>query len=173
MYEDMMAIYKTLESPYFKLMPNLTSKDLKRFSSKIFKTDSCWFWLDTPTHAGYGLFNIRNVKYSAHRLAYWISNKIDPRELQVQHACNVSPCVNPEHLITGDNTQNIQFAVACGRMPNAKGVNNNASKFTNEEILQIKKLAGVMTQQNIANIFNMTQQEVSLIQNNKICVHIK
>lgn len=62
--------------------------------------NSCWFYAGTISRTGYGVvWNkfIRNYE-QAHRLVYEaIKGKI-PEDLQIDHLCRNTNCVNPDHL---------------------------------------------------------------------------
>ena len=84
---------------------NIAIKDKKfvnRFWSKINKTKSCWIWLGNKNKQGYG-----DIQWSkdgikkhirAHRLSYTLLKGVIPNNLQIDHLCKNTTCVNPEHL---------------------------------------------------------------------------
>lgn len=65
----------------------------------------CWLWRGQQS-GGYGKLKHGGKWYSAHRLSF----ELHYRELKegevVRHLCNVSLCVNPEHLTAGTKKQN-------------------------------------------------------------------
>ena len=69
----------------------------ERFWEKVHKTDTCWLWLGSVTHGGYGQFRHKGGT-RAHRFAYEsVKGKI-PDGLYLDHLCHVRNCVNPAHL---------------------------------------------------------------------------
>ncbi len=84
---------------------NLTTKDIDRFWAKVEVTDTCWYWTSS-TCRGYGLISIRNRHCRAARVAYELAYGPYPDELFVCHACDCPPCVRPDHLFLGTNTDN-------------------------------------------------------------------
>lgn len=88
-----------------------------RFWSKVQKTDDCWLWRATRFPKGYGQIKIKGRRRLAHRVAWELTNGPIPDGLQVCHHCDNPPCVRPDHLFLGTQSDNIQDAVSKGRMP--------------------------------------------------------
>ena len=79
----------------------IVSKDVKRFWSKVKKTNTCWLWQDKLLPNGYGRLKIKGRQFFAHRYSYWIYNQTLPNQysgLVVDHLCRNRACVNPGHL---------------------------------------------------------------------------
>lgn len=92
--------------------------ELIRFWQKVKKTDNCWIWTSSKTNSGYGLFSrglYGTKKVYAHRLSWEIHNGSLPGKLFVCHKCDNPPCINPEHLFLGTNSDNIRDCFAKGR----------------------------------------------------------
>lgn len=71
-----------------------------RFWSKVQKTESgCWLWTASSVRGGYGKFSIGGgLVERAHRYAYRMFRGPIPPDLELDHLCGVTACVNPEHL---------------------------------------------------------------------------
>jgi len=76
----------------------------------------CWIWLGVCDQSGYGMFYAKEVgNIRAHRASYAIYHGDIPAGLVVRHKCDNAYCVNPAHLETGTQQQNIRDSVARGR----------------------------------------------------------
>lgn len=80
----------------------------------------CWLWSGcfsrSKPDGGYGQLRLDGKMQSAHRLSYQLFVGAIPEGLMVLHRCDVRPCVNPQHLFVGTSSDNIQDALAKGRM---------------------------------------------------------
>lgn len=61
--------------------------------------DECWLWAG-PIHSVlcYGQLHTEGTTYLAHWLIWEDLNGRTPKGLQLDHLCNVKPCINPSHL---------------------------------------------------------------------------
>lgn len=76
----------------------IDSLDFERFINKVQFTDSCWNWTGYRDKKGYAPFWLGNKTLKAHRVAYtWWVGPI-PDGLTVDHECENTGCVNPDHL---------------------------------------------------------------------------
>jgi endogenous inhibitor of DNA gyrase (YacG/DUF329 family) len=91
--------------------------DPSRFWARVNKTDSCWLWVGTIAHHGYGVFQWDGADVYVHRLSWLIHNGPVPDGLFVCHTCDVRNCVRPDHLFVGTREDNMQDAVAKRRFP--------------------------------------------------------
>jgi hypothetical protein len=73
----------------------------------------CWIW-EKSLCDGYGQLMALGERY-AHRISFIVFRGPIPKELQVQHICNVRCCVNPDHLLLGTVKQNSAYMMQCGR----------------------------------------------------------
>ena len=110
-----------------------------RFFSKIEKTVSCWLWKAGCFNNGYGLFAWKGTPRLAHRISFFIHNNKEADGV-VRHTCDNPKCVNPAHLLEGSQYDNIHDMIGRGRRIVVKGEDNGCSKFTNEEVIALRKL---------------------------------
>ena len=78
----------------------------------------CWLWLAAVTGNGYGKIRDQMRNRSAHRVAYKLYCGPIPDGLCVRHICDVSICVNPDHLLVGTHHENVMDRVYRGRTNN-------------------------------------------------------
>ena len=131
-------------------MPKIVPQELAdRFWHKIAFTgspDTCWEWQFGLSVNGYGKFGIGNKEqgikgtFASHRFAYYLHNGVDPKESIVQHTCDNTKCCNPYHLELGTHKTNAEDRKVKGRNANQNGLNNPINKYSEELILEIRRL---------------------------------
>jgi hypothetical protein len=144
---------------------DLEPRLLKRFWSRIVKTDECWPWVGGVNPAGYGLLwlcgeNRRTYLILAHRLSYFLATGVDPDDKHVCHRCDNPPCCNPAHLFLGTDADNVADAKRKGRMKNPPL--RSYTRLTDDIVRQarIRRAAGE-TYKAIANDFGVTRTCIS------------
>ena len=89
--------------------------------AKSYRVDDngCWIW--TKGYAGgrsgrYGMLRLPDgSSMSAHRLSYTLHHGPIGSDLIVCHRCDVTACVNPEHLFLGTAKDNVDDMIRKGR----------------------------------------------------------
>lgn len=76
--------------------------------------NGCWDWKGSKSR-GYGKLNINGKQKRAHRVSYEMFKHKIPPGLVVMHSCDNPGCVNPDHLSTGTQNDNIQDMIKKGR----------------------------------------------------------
>lgn len=147
-------MYKTIS----ELIDN-NPKTVHSFWTKV-KINSpfkCWEWLAYKNHNGYGMFRQRR----AHRIVWSLVNGLIPDEIFVLHKCDNPSCVNPGHLFLGTQVDNMRDKMEKGRHRWGSG---NA-KLTSKQVKAIRIMGSRhnMLQKDIANIFSMTQSQISRV----------
>lgn len=111
----------------------------------------CWIWLGqiraNPAGLAYGRLTIGNRfdgsrrTVSAHRYSYETYKGPIPDGLYACHHCDVSLCVNPDHLFAGTQRENMCDAYRKGRVDPP----HNNRKLSREMVLEAAqlRLAGV------------------------------
>jgi len=138
---------------------------MARFRKQFYKSPKtgCWIWTGTRYKEGYGKFSISGHSYRSHRLMWELENDPIPDGLNVLHTCDNPPCVNPEHLFLGTQTDNIADMKNKGRQ--AKGEKIAQSKVTQEDVDDIRRIysEGYLSQKDIADVFGISNSQVSNI----------
>lgn len=75
----------------------------RRFWAKVDKSGDHWIWTGTLNENGYGRYH----RHLAHRLAYILMHGAIPDDLQLDHLCRITACVNPAHLEPVTNRENV------------------------------------------------------------------
>lgn len=94
---------------------HITDNVKKRFFDKVNKTDNCWIWTGArtayrpkrkfaPATLGYGTITVNGRPFYAHRLSWLMHNGPLIPGLVIDHLCENTLCVNPEHMqqVTSD-----------------------------------------------------------------------
>jgi hypothetical protein len=116
----------------------------QRFWAKVEKTEGCWLWKGATNKQGYGKLGkgkARDGFVAAHRLSYILAYGAIPDELEVLHQCDNSPCVRPDHLFFGTQTDNLADMTAKGhrRYRAHWGEDNGRARLTRAQVDKIKQ----------------------------------
>ena len=149
-----------------------TDSDRQRFFSKFERgePDACWEWQGTIQSLGYGHFFAQNIRHRAHRVAFFFAHGYWPKVCR--HTCDNPPCVNPAHLVNGTQLDNIADRARRNRA--ARGERNGASPLTEDQVIEIRRLAavGAMSLKAIGRKFNVSDPTVHGIVKRKYWTHI-
>jgi len=102
---------------------------LQRFKSKVNTSGSCHTWTGSVDDSGYGTFRFNGKTHKAHRVAWRIYFGPIPDGLCVCHSCDNPPCVNPDHLWLGTNTDNIHDKERKGRGNQPSGAKSTMHRY--------------------------------------------
>jgi hypothetical protein len=168
----------------------------ERFEQKIHRTKGCWLW-QASTRGGYGQIAIGRSPTGAHRVAYELYIGPIPQGAKVGHLCDNRNCVNPAHLTLGVPHISIthgtplrirreiaqrwvagvpakQLAAELGVCPTivykySHGLQNRRSKIMEADADAIRQAyqAGNVTQQQLADRYNLHYSTISLIVSGK------
>lgn len=83
--------------------PELVARLVARIS---ISDNGCWMWTGCIGYRGYGRFSIKNKDFLAHRLTFRCAFGNLP-ELLDHIVCDTRRCVNPFHLISSNNCENV------------------------------------------------------------------
>jgi len=129
-----------------------------RFLTKVVKCENgCWEWSEYKDKDGYGIYK----QHRAHRVAYELWKGKIPSGQLVRHTCDNPPCVNPEHLLVGTQTDNMNDMVKRNRHTAVKGQQQRGSKLTDDIVREIRILEGFGF--TLKELGNMYQVHISTI----------
>jgi hypothetical protein len=95
-------------------MPTL--RDMLSNNSIPEPNSGCWIWLRGFAGRGYGVWKWRGRRWQATHLALKAVGIKVPKGRDVCHTCDVTLCVNPDHLFIGTRKQNMRDAQRKGRL---------------------------------------------------------
>lgn len=143
----------------------ITERKKELFHSHLDKTGGCWIWRGALSKWGYGKFSLVTGSHSlAHRVSYEIYNGDIPKGLCVLHKCDVPACVNPKHLFIGTNKDNTDDAMRKGR---------NVKKLSPEKVREIRMMFLSSTQDEIAELYGVSQSCISAVRVGSTWGHVK
>ena len=119
----------------------------------------CWQWTASRDRDGYGRFLV-GKNLHAHRLAYETLVGPIPDGLESDHLCRNRPCVCPAHIEPVTHAVNKQRGVCAPQ----NGEANPRAKLTEEQVQEIRRLRGVLSQRQVAEDFGVSWHQISHIQ---------
>lgn len=126
------------------------------------RAGDCTEWTGYRDKDGYGQIQVDGRPERAHRVAYELRHGAIPEGQLLRHTCDNPPCINPDHLVPGDEAENSQDMIERGR--SLAGERNPAAKLSPQDVARIRDLAGSGVQQReIAESFSLGQSHVSRI----------
>lgn len=152
----------------------------ERFWRHVRKTDSCWLWVGSSKDGrGYGQIGSggRGGKLIlVHRLSYIMHKGEIPDGMFVMHACDNPRCVNPEHLSVGTNSDNINDAIAKGRMhpvppPIQRGSDQHTSKLKESDVRFIRDNPDILAH-DLAKKYGTNATSIYKVRSRKTWNHI-
>lgn len=85
------------------------------------------------------------------------------RSKVVRHLCGNKACLNPEHLCLGTQSENLIDAIEMGTYPT--GEDSWSAKLSQAQVDEIRTLYPGRSQKQLANMFGVSQQQISKIVN--------
>jgi hypothetical protein len=166
-------------------IPIISQKCIDNFWKRVdIKDDvtACWEWKGVISKYGKVWLNVDDgrKRFAAHRISYYLTNKVDPKQLMVCHKCDNMKCCNPNHLFIGTGQDNVLDMIKKGRdckgiylnafQKNSpelipRGESNGLSKLTNGQVLGIRKdyNNGKISQLKLGNKYGVSRGAVYAI----------
>jgi hypothetical protein len=154
-------------------MKKMTS--IERFQSKVKISESgCHEWTGGLSEKGYGVFKgEKRLTWQAHRWIYHYHNPKTPVFLYILHKCDNRKCVNPNHLYSGIQFDNMRDMHERGRANKARGIDSALSIFNESLVSNIKGLYAIGIQAKlIAKCIKQSHSAVWSVISGKTWKHI-
>lgn len=82
---------------------------IEKFHARVqMQAGGCWLWTGATVNTGYGRFTDRDRDWLAHRWAFEHLVAPIPQGMVIDHLCRVRLCVNPEHLESVTQAENVR-----------------------------------------------------------------
>ena len=136
----------------------------------------CVLWLGYTNKKGYGQLQIGGRKFYAHRVAYEMKHGKIPDGMCACHKCDVSSCVNPDHIFLGSLQDNANDMYRKGRQNRDKSVYYRGeqitkSKITEKDVINIRN--DERTLKEIAKDYGMHFSAIWFIKTRRNWKHVK
>lgn len=131
-----------------------------RFTSKVFQgpDGKCWIWTGAIADDGYGRYYLgkgQGGMVRPHRYLYELATRTTlAADEELLHMCDVTICVNPEHLSPGSKSDNMQDRSSKRRFSNGHGIRgmNRKGRALRAQQLRDEIKANGWNQDRISNI---------------------
>lgn len=136
----------------------------QRFLIKTRRRGECWEWTGSRRKDGYGSYYLDGKIVLAHRASHFYqTGDMPPPEVKVCHECDNHWCVNPKHLFTGTQLDNVRDMYAKGRDHHARlqGSDNPKAKLTDEQVAMIR--SGQFKGRDLAKRFGVAESTISMV----------
>jgi len=147
----------------------ITQERTEAFWNKIAigKPSECWpYKPPSRTQGGYGAGFYGDVRTTAHRIAYILSNGRFPAIFMVLHRCDNPICCNPQHLFLGtakDNSEDMVRKGRWSRRTSFRGDGNPNAKVTASQLPQLFEDAKTMTQRVLGAKYGISKSQIGNI----------
>jgi hypothetical protein len=134
----------------------------------------CWLWACGLTSDGYGTAQHTKKTLLAHRVSWMLHHGEIPAGHSVCHKCDTPACVNPAHLFTATQAENMADMRAKGRADRKHGARNGRAKLSNDQAMEILTLSkmGLFSKSEIARSYGVAPSSVARVINGETFSHL-
>ena len=152
--------------------PRLRLRPMYR-AALVSQSDECLEWPGYRTPEGYGKMQLDGWCQHVHRLtcAARHGEPGDPTH-HAAHTCDNPPCCNPRHMRWATPLENFRDQLKKGPLKRWKGEANVLSKLTDSDIVDIRSLATLCSQEQLAKAFGVTLGAVQHVIHRKTWRHL-
>jgi hypothetical protein len=129
---------------------------------------TCWLWIGACVPKGYGRMWDGEATEYAHRISFRIHHGPISEGFHVCHRCDVSACINPDHLWEGTARMNVLDCLGKGRLRpgSVSGEKASQAKLLDAEVEAIRDAQrGYGTGVALAYRYGVSPGTVSMIRN--------
>lgn len=139
----------------------------------------CWLWVGTQHTRGYGRIQKevgsrkkRAKLERAHRVAWELYRGPIPTDMHVLHRCDVTSCVNPDHLFLGTQTDNMADKYRKNRANHVCGENTHNAKLDCATVKKIRANPGI-TNREWAKLLGVSKKTVWKARTGNLWRHVQ
>lgn len=141
-----------------------------RLLSYVVEKNGCWEMTNSLDPKGYGRLTVDGKQVPAHRISFSCFNGPIPEGHHVCHRCDKPACVNPDHLFTGTNHDNVRDMHAKGRARKAFGLQSSNGKLSEKQVVEIR--SSTARAKDLASKFGVKSSTISNIRSGRLHKHL-
>lgn len=140
-----------------KSIPAFNAARLWKRIDKSGGEDACWPWTGSRAKSGHGQINIGGSVFKCHRVTLHLTSSPPSQTHYACHTCDNGWCCNPKHLYWGTAISNVADRESRGRRKGPSGTTHHKAKLDPDKVREIRKLASIMKQRDLAAQFGVAQ----------------
>lgn len=128
------------------------------------QTDECLTWPFATSSNGYAQLRVDGRTGSATReMCRQAYGEPPTADHEVAHSCGKGHlgCINPGHLRWATHSENLADKIMHGTAP--RGENCGTARLTEDDVREIRRLKGAVSQKDLASRFGVSQPNISAI----------
>jgi hypothetical protein len=143
--------------------------------------DACWPWQRMLDKKGYGQLTVlgrydrAGTSFFAHRIMFELTNGLTlSPDVKVLHTCDNPPCINPKHLVSGTQADNVRHMIIRGRaqynLNKVKGSTHHGALI--DEITARDIFQSTLSMNRAAKHFGVSRDIVNHIRTGRTWTHV-